>query len=78
MPKNNDYTTGNLLDFPYHQNHYKRIAIEKSRQTNTSIPHHVNFTGKLEEDDGAVMSFTAEKQPENTLKFKFINYYKII
>ena len=44
MPKNNDYTAGYLLDFPYHQNHYKRIAIEKSRQKNTSIPHHINFT----------------------------------
>ena len=33
-----DYTTGNLLDCLYHQNHDKLIAIDLSRQTNTSIP----------------------------------------
>ena len=32
MSKNDDYTTGNLLDFPYHQNYYKVIGIDLSRQ----------------------------------------------
>ena len=36
MSKNNDYTTGNLLDFLYHQKYYKVIAINLSRQINTS------------------------------------------
>ena len=27
MSKNDDYTTGNLLDFSYHQNFYKLIGI---------------------------------------------------
>ena len=31
-------TTGNLLDFSYHQNHSKLIGIDLSRQTNTNIP----------------------------------------
>ena len=38
MSRNNDYTTGNLLDYLYHQNYYKLIGIDLSRQTNTSIP----------------------------------------
>ena len=37
ISKNNDYTTGNLSDFSYHQNYYKLIGIDLSRQANTSI-----------------------------------------
>ena len=62
MSRNDDYTTGNLLDFSYYQNYYKLIGIYLSRQTNTSIPHQINFVGKLEEDDGATMFFISEKQ----------------
>ena len=29
---NDDYTTGNLFDFSYHQNYYKLIGIDLSRQ----------------------------------------------
>ena len=53
MSKNNDYTTGSLLNYLYHQKYYKLIGIDLSRQTNTSIPQQINLTGKLEEDDGA-------------------------
>ena len=59
MSRNDDYKTGNLLEFSYHQNYYKLIGIELSRQTNTSIPQQMNFAGKLEKDDGAVMFFIA-------------------
>ena len=38
MSRNDDYATGNLLDFSYHQNYYKLIGIDLSRQTNTNIP----------------------------------------
>ena len=31
MSRNNDYTTGNLLDYSYHQNYYKVIGIDLSR-----------------------------------------------
>ena len=47
-----DYTSGNLLYFSNHQKYYKHIGFDLSRQTNTSIPRHMNFTRKLE-DDGA-------------------------
>ena len=31
MSKNNDYTTGNLLDYKYFKDHYKLIAIDLSK-----------------------------------------------
>ena len=61
MSRNDDYTTGNLLYYSYHQNFYKLISIDLSRQVNTNIPQQLNFTGKLEEDDGTRMFFIAEK-----------------
>ena len=33
MNKNNNYTTGNLLDYEYFKDHYKVIAIDLSKQT---------------------------------------------
>ena len=36
MSRNNNYTTGNLLDYLYHQKH-KLIGIDLSTQTNTRI-----------------------------------------
>ena len=62
MPRNYDYTTGNLLDYLHNQNHYKRIVIDLSRQTGTSIPQQINFTGKSKEDNGKTLFFIGEKQ----------------
>ena len=61
MGRNDDYTKGNLLDYLHHQNYYKLIGIDLPRPTNTIIPQQINFTGKLEENDSATMSFIAEK-----------------
>ena len=47
MLRNNDYGTGNLLDYLYHQNYYKLNGTDLSRQTNTSIPQQINFKVKL-------------------------------
>ena len=33
MYNNNDYTTGNLLDFAYYKENYRLIAIDLSKQT---------------------------------------------
>ena len=41
--------------------------MDLSTQASTSIPQQINFTGKLEEDDGATMFFIAEKQQEAIL-----------
>ena len=59
---NYDYITKNLLNYLYHQKYCKLIGIDLSRQGNMSIPQQINFTGTLEEDDGAAMIFIAEKQ----------------
>ena len=64
----------------YHQNYNKLVGIDLSRQTNTSIPQQINFTGKLDEDDCATMFFFAEKPKKNYYKlfFSFINRNRII
>ena len=69
MSINNDYTTGNLLDYSYNQNYYKPIAKDLSRQTYTTIPQHINFTGKLAEDGNATMFFVCEIQQKTILNF---------
>ena len=69
MSRNDDYTTGNVLDYFYNQKYYKLIGIDLSRQTNTSNPKKINFTVKLEEDDGVTMFFIAEKQQKTILNF---------
>ena len=61
MSWNDDYTTGNLLDYLYHQKHCKLIGIDLWRQTNMSISQQINFVGKWE-DDGSAMFFIAAKQ----------------
>ena len=62
MSRTHDYLTGNLLHYLYHQNYYKLIDIDLSRETNTRIPQQINFVGKLDEDDCATMCFVSEKQ----------------
>ena len=69
ISRNDDYTTGNLLDYYYHQNYYKIIGIDLSRQTNTSITQEINFKENLEKDDGVTMFFIDERQQKTFLKF---------
>ena len=45
MSKNDDYTTGKLLDYLYRQNYYRLIGIDLSRQTNITILQQVNYAG---------------------------------
>ena len=74
MPRNNNNTTENFLDYLYHQKYYELTGIDLSRQTNTRIPQQFNFVGNKEVDHGAVMFFIAEKQQKNYSKvfFRFI------
>ena len=69
MSRNDNFTTGNFLDYLYRQNYYKLIGIDLSRQKNTSIPQQIDFTGKLEEDYGVKMFFIAKKQQKIILNF---------
>ena len=71
MSKNNDHTTGNLLDYEYFKDHYKLIAIDLSKQTeleNPDLKQQINFIGRLEENN-ATTSFITEKKEETTLDF---------
>ena len=67
--RNDDYTIRNVLDYLYHQKYNKLMGIDLSRQTNTSIPQHINFVEKLEEHDGATMFFIDEKEQKTILHF---------
>ena len=69
MLRNKDYTTQNLLDYLYHQGYCKIIAIDLSRETNTSIPEQINFEGKSEKEDVVPMFFITEKQQKTIQNF---------
>ena len=77
ISKNDDYTTGNVLDYLYHQNYYKLIVMDLLRQKNTSIPQKINFVEKLEEDAGATM-FSLLKSNKKQFLFRFVNCHRII
>ena len=69
MSNNNDYTTGNLLDFIYFRKNYKLIAIDLSKQIRLKDPQQISFIGKGLATSGAAMFFIIEKPEENTLNF---------
>ena len=72
MSENNDYTSGNLLDYDYFSNYCKLIAINLSKQTELETPdlkQQINFIGKLKETDGTTMFFIIEKSAETTFNF---------
>ena len=69
MSNNNDYTTGNLLDFRYFKENYKLIATDLSKKTKLKDPQQSNFIGKLLKNTGATMLFIIEKSEEATSNF---------
>ena len=72
MGRNNNYTTGSLLDYEYFSKHYKLIAIDLSKQTeleNPDLKQQINFIGRLKRDEGATMFFIIENSEETTLEF---------
>ena len=70
MTRNNDYTTGNLLDFDYFKDNYILIAIDLSKKTKLKNPQKINFVGKLENQaNGATVFFIIEKSEETTFEF---------
>ena len=68
ISRNNEYTTGNLLDYDYFKKHYKLIAIDLSKQQviqeNENLIQQINFIGKLEE---AANIFIIIEKKENTI-----------
>ena len=69
MCNDNDYITGNLLDFAYFKENYRLIAIDLSKQTKLKDPQQINFIGKLLKNTGATMFFIIEKSEETTFEF---------
>ena len=73
LGKNNDHTTGNLLDYENFSKHYKLIAIDLDKQIeleNPDLQQQINFIGRLERNEGATMFFIFEKLEETTFEFK--------
>ena len=72
MGKGNDYTAVNLLDYEYFSKHYKLIAIDVSNQIvleNNDLTQQINFTDRLDRDEGATMFFIVEKTIETIFYF---------
>ena len=69
ISSNNDYTTGNLLDFIYFQESYRIIEIDLSKQTKLKDPQHICFIGKLDEANGETIFFIIEKSKETIFNF---------
>ena len=71
ISRNNEFTTGNLLDYDYFKNHYKLIAIDLSKQQvlqeNEDLIQQINFIGRLEE--AANVFIIIEKKENTILKF---------
>ena len=73
MGRNNDYKTGNLLDYEYFSKHYKLIGIDLSKQIeleNPNLKQQINFIGRVERNEGATKFFIIEKSGETTFEFK--------
>ena len=51
ISRNNEYRTGNLLDYDYFKKYYKLIAIDLSKQQllqeNENLIQQINFIGRL-------------------------------
>ena len=75
MSKNNDYTTGNLLDFSYFKENYKLIATDLSKQIELEDPdlkQQISFIVKLEgQNNRATMFFiiSLKNQKKQLLNF---------
>ena len=79
ISRNNEYTTGNLLDYNYFKKYYKLIAIDLSKQQvlqeNEDLIQQVNFIGRLEE---AANVFIIVEKKENTILEFSQNFANVI
>ena len=79
ISRNNEYTTGNLLDYYYFKKYYKLIAIDLSKQQvlkeNENLNQQINFIGILEE---AAKVFIIIEKKENTILEFSQNFANVI
>ena len=63
--RNNEYTTGNLLDYGYFKKYYKLIAIDLSKQKvlqeNEDLIQQINFIGRLTEAENVFIIIEKKK-----------------
>ena len=71
ISRNNEYTTGNLLDYDYFRKYYKLIAIDLSKQQilqeNEDLIQQINFIGRLTEASNVFIII--EKKEKTILEF---------
>ena len=71
ISRNNEYTTGNLLDYDYFKKYYKLLAIDFSKQKvlqeNKDLIEQINFIGRLIE--AANVFIIIEKKEHTILEF---------
>ena len=77
--RNNEYTTGNLLDYDYFKKYYKLIAIDLSKQQvlqeNEDLIQQINFIGRLKQ--AANVFIIIEKKEHTILEF-FQNFANVL
>ena len=71
ITRNNEYATGNLLDYDYFKKYYKLIAIDLRKQQvlqeNEDLIQQINFIGRLTEP--ANIFIIIEKKEDTILEF---------
>ena len=71
ISRNNEYTTGNLLDYDYFKKYYKLIAVDLSKQQvlqeNEDLIQKINFIARLEQ--AADVLIIIEKKENTILEF---------
>ena len=79
ISRNNEYATGNLLDYDYFKKYYKLIAIDLSKQQvlqdNEDLIQQINFIGRLTE---ATNVFIIIEKKENTILEFSQNFANVI
>ena len=71
--KDDDYTTGCLLDYPYFKENYKMIAIDLSRQNELDADpgaiQQINFRANLDRAGNTTIFFIIEEAKETVFEF---------
>ena len=79
ISRNNEYTTGNLLDYDYLKKYYKLIAIDLIKQEvlqeNGDLIKQINFIGRLEQ---AANVFIIIEEKENAILEFSQNFANVI
>ena len=73
ISRNNEYATGNLLDYDYFKKYYKLIAIDLSKrqvsQENEDLIQQIDFIGRLTE---AANVFIIIEKKEHTIPERIV------